>query len=382
MRNQAMEKALRSMLVIVLAGGSGTAGRAEEPAPVAEGAAGAAAATGKEASKTQAKGTEAGASSAAGAAKDAARGEDRGHRALTAPPIFRLRDNTRIAGFPQVGTINVETAYGRLVVPVNELVRIRFAPEKDSNLEAQVKAQIARLGSDDFDTREDAMNKLRELGASAQKYLTEATSSEDEEVKTRAGALLTEMKEGGDEDASDDDSAALTGDDDEVVTSRFTIRGKIQERRYRVKSPYGELTVEPRNIVSIVFQEVSPSTADVSVPATHFAPANNWLETKLNVDKGERLEITAKGQIQLHNYGWTVGPEGTTNIGGTQFENFPQASLVARIGKKGKPFLIGQSYKGEANASGKLMFGIAFQRGQVSGAFEVKVDVKHAEGGK
>jgi hypothetical protein len=188
------------------------------------------------------------------------------------------------------------------------------------------------------------------------------------------------MKDDKEGEAEDEDCVPVGGEEDEVVTTRFVIRGKVLEREYRVKSPYGELSVSPRNTISIVFQEVTPSALETSVPATHFAPANNWLETKLNLEKGDRIEITAKGQIQLHNYGWTVGPEGTTNIGGTQFENFPQASLVARIGKKGKPFLVGQSFHGEANAAGKLMFAIAFQRGQVSGSFDVKVDVKRSEG--
>jgi hypothetical protein len=295
---------------------------------------------------------------------------------LGAPPVFRLRDNTRISGYPQIAAITVDTPYGRLTIPASDLVRIRFAREGDPNLEEEVKAQISNLGSEEFETREKATARLRELGPQAVPYLSEAAKADDEEVKTRAEALLAELKEAKDESEGDEDSTPIGGTDDEVVTVRFVVKGKVAERQYRVKSPYGELTVEPKNIVSIVFQQVALSAVQVSVPGTHFAPANNWLETRLNVEKGDRLDIGAKGQIQLQNYGWSVGPEGTTNLGGNQFENFPQASLVGRIGKTGKPFLIGPSYKGEANGSGKLMLGIAFQRGQVSGAFDVRVEVK------
>src|SRR5262245_43161035 len=65
--------------------------------------------------------------------------EEKGRRhLLSAPPIFRLRDSTRIMGYPQIQTVTVDTAYGKLVVPATEVIRIRFAQERDSDLESSV----------------------------------------------------------------------------------------------------------------------------------------------------------------------------------------------------------------------------------------------------
>ena len=146
-----------------------------------------------------------------------------------------------------------------------------------------------------------------------------------------------------------------------------------------VTTSYGELAVDRGAIISIVFQEYSPSEATFDVPGNYFAPQNKWFESKLAVSKDDQLDVVARGEIQLQNYGWTVGPEGSTDIGGNHFKDFPAASLVARIGDRGKPFLVGARHRGKANASGKLSFAIAFRGGQVSGAFNVRVRVKRQE---
>lgn len=301
------------------------------------------------------------------------------------PPIFRMYDGTKISGFPEVDQVTVDTPYGQLVVPRADLVRIRFAREKDPELAKRIQAEIERLESEEFEIREEATEKLRQFGADALKHLREAARSEDEEVKSRAETLIKEIEE--EEDAAgfdmmdDEDAVPIEGEDDEVVTVRFVIKGRVLERVFAVQSNYGDLKVDRKDIISVVFQEFTPTDAEVNVPANYFAPQNNWFESKLAVKKGDRIRVEARGQIQLLNYGWSVGPEGTTNIGGNHFKNFPVASLVARVGKKGKPFLVGPQYKGKADSSGKIMFALAFRGGNVSGSFNVKIQVKRDEDG-
>src|SRR2546425_2211181 len=57
-------------------------------------------------------------------------------------PMFRLRDGTFLAGVPDLKMFHVKTAYGGLVVPVNEVVRVRFASLKDEKVGRKIQENI------------------------------------------------------------------------------------------------------------------------------------------------------------------------------------------------------------------------------------------------
>jgi hypothetical protein len=297
------------------------------------------------------------------------------------PPTFRLRDGTRIAGFPQVERITIDTAYGRLVVPTRDIVRVRFAREDDPEMLERIRGAILKLGDEEFEVREEAMAALLDIGVPALKLLRQALESDDEEVKSRAQTLVGKIEETVDEGVDEDEDEAgvpIAGEDDEVVTLRFTAKGKIEERLFEVQSGYGPLKIDRKNIISIVFQENAPSEVEVSVPATAFAGANRWHQTKITVKKGAEITIAASGQVVLQNYGHAVDPDGSTQTPTKQFLTFNLGALVARVGN-GKPFLVGKSYRGRAPDTGKLAFGTAIRSGQVTGTFEVKVRLPEEE---
>ena len=102
------------------------------------------------------------------------------------------------------------------------------------------------------------------------------------------------------------------------------------------------------------------------------------MQTRVGVAKGKEIEIAASGMITLQNYGQQCGPEGSTGIGGHHFQSFPVGALIARVGKSGKPFLVGKKFRGKATEDGKLMFAVAY-RGNVAGSFAVKVKVEAKE---
>src|SRR5579872_6641580 len=60
----------------------------------------------------------------------------------------------------------------------------------------QIDAWIKQLGDDDFDKREEASKKLTEAGAAAEAALMKAAKSNDQEVRTRAEAILENFKYG------------------------------------------------------------------------------------------------------------------------------------------------------------------------------------------
>ncbi|MBN1422202.1 MAG: hypothetical protein JXP34_25735 [Planctomycetes bacterium] len=295
------------------------------------------------------------------------------------PPLFQLRDGSRIAGEPDTTTLEIDTAYGRLLVPIEDIVRIRFVREPEAGLAEKIAATVERLGSDDYDEREAATAELRKIGLPALDALKVAAKSEDEEVRTRAEALVAEVGEEI-EAAEEDDpgSAPLQGEDDEIVTRRFTIRGKVVKPTYLVKSKYGEFKVSRADIVSVTFVRGGGLHLQVKIPATAMA-AQTWVDTKADVTKGARLKIKASGTINVEAYGENATPDGSRRIG-NRFMNFPACALVGKIGRNGTPFLVGSDYDDASEEAGRLYLAIAAQpMGNVTGEYKARIDVEPAE---
>ena len=94
--------------------------------------------------------------------------------------------------------------------------------------------------------------------------------------------------------------------------------------------------------------------------------------------KGDRLVIRANGQMTVEGYNVRSGPEGNTRYSSTSFREFPVLSLVAKVGKTGKPFLVGREFAGKAPREGDLYLGIVpfRQNRPTTGSYRVKVNLR------
>jgi len=291
------------------------------------------------------------------------------------PPMFRLRDGTRLAGIPDITFFNINTHYGKLVVPVSEVERVRFAAAQDRELASQIEANVRALGSEEFDRREEAMAALQEIGVAALDALRKALESDDEEVKSRAEKLVAELEEALDEEDEETKPhlTPLGGNADEVVTVKFTVMGEIEEAVFSLQTRYGVLKLNREHILSIVFRESPFLKMTYPVPGDNFAADDKWMDTKLPLSKGQKLSIAASGQITLQNLNnESTGPEGASQHG-NPLKDFATGALVGKIGDKGEPFLIGPKYEGTANAEGTLRLGVSLKKTKVSGQYEVEV---------
>jgi hypothetical protein len=275
-------------------------------------------------------------------------------------PISHLRDKSKITGWPQIESLQVETPYGTLIVPRDQLVRVRFARRLPPDLRAKIEQLIDALGDEDFDKREAATQGLKEIGPPALGFLKKATKSSNEEVKSRAASLVAELREqvAGDERSVEDALPQIAGSEDEVVTVRMTIKGRVPAEQLLIKTRYGNLRVAVADLNGILFKPTGPTSVTVDVSAQVQPPAN-WVDTKLEVEKDQKIKITASGQIMVNNYGIVSGPAGNREWSGyATFGNFPMLSLVGKVGKKGKPFLVGTSYSGRVKGKGRLYLAV------------------------
>ncbi len=295
------------------------------------------------------------------------------------PPMFRMRDGTRIAGRVELSELTVTTVYGVLAIPVEELVRVRFSERPDPEREERIRELVDQLGSDEYDLREEASEELARVGLPALELLREAAKSEDQEVKTRAEKLVGDLEEELEEQEDDERTflVPLRGNEDEIMTLRFTVLGRVDRREFGIKTSYGELKLSRDDIMSIVFREPPYLRKSFKIGGSKaFAANGKWIDTGIEVAAEAPLKIIASGTINLSNYGQNAGPEGTPNVSGNQLEKFAAGALVAKIGDKGKPFLVGSEYEGAASGSGKLFLGVSLKSGSVKGTFAVEVQVK------
>ena len=129
------------------------------------------------------------------------------------------------------------------------------------------------------------------------------------------------------------------------------------------------------DLQAVTFQSVGAVSKKLQIQAS-YQPPGNWLDTKMNLEKGQRLRIEASGTMHVSNYGVSSGPGGTRYGGGNSYKKFPQLALIGKVGKNGKEFLIGKKYKSKAPKAGKLRLSVVPFRYHPSGAagkYDVKV---------
>ena len=292
-------------------------------------------------------------------------------------PLFYLRDRSKVAGSPKIDTLVVQTRYGKLSIPRGELVRLRFVQRVDSKIKEAVRQLLKKLEDEDFDVREEAQKQLEKVGTAALPLLREAMGSENEEFTDRVEILVEELEEQLETDSGSLGSSmpTLRGTDDEIVTTRMKIKGRVDLEKIAIQSRYGELMVDIADLQAVTFQSVGAVTKKLQIQPG-FQPPGNWLDSKMNLEKGQGLRIEASGTMHVSNYGVSSGPGGTRHHGSTSYKKFPQLALIGKVGKNGKEFLIGEKYKSKAPKAGKLYLSVVpfrYHPSGVAGKYEAKV---------
>ena len=111
-------------------------------------------------------------------------------------------------------------------------------------------------------------------------------------------------------------------------------------------------------------------------------PAAGWVDTGVDVNAGDTLQVTAKGQLQYTNAKQPNGAGGLPRGFGDLVRNLPvnsagRGALVGRIGSSeaARPFLIGESMDHAVIVSGRLFIAVnetTFD--QATGSFHVSIN--------
>lgn len=299
----------------------------------------------------------------------------------------KFADNSVVTLHVSDASLAVTTKYGKLNVPLDDVKRIELGFRYPEGMEAKITAATDDLASTDFKTREQAQKQLLAYGELALPAVRKAMKSTVVEASRRAEEVLKKL-----EDTLPKEKLELR-EYDVIVTATMTIKGTIETTSLKAKSKYfGETTVKLADL-----RELRPlgssATESFTIDSNKYAKQGwtTWHDTNLDVGDDGGLEVTASGKIDQWAQSpgqYTSGPNGNNAVvvgpgqqpgvfpGGVQ-QQFKAGALYGKIGEKGTPFLLGESYKqAKAPGNGRLFIIIGPSNWNNDSVGEYKVSIK------
>jgi hypothetical protein len=296
----------------------------------------------------------------------------------------RLMDGSILRMVVLQEQIEVTTSYGKLTVPVKQVLRIDFGVHLPEGMEQKIGQSIEQLDSDNYKLREVAVKNLVSWGPYAYPQVYRATKSELAEVAKRSSMALEKIR------AKHPSDKLRLRDEDIIVTTKFTMVGRITTPALKVKSEtFGELDLALSKLRAIRWPNAILEL-DVAVDAERYGSGpNQWMDTGFEVLTGGKLVIAASGTINLWPQGgvnstYQSTAKGYSGAGVVAGNGHRPGTLLARIGADGPAFVVGERYEGAPTRDGKLYLQIVPSPWNCasSGVYQVKImpRIEGAEG--
>ncbi len=304
-----------------------------------------------------------------GAEQESSDDEEQGEDRPTPPPIdeqliqLELWDGSTISGKLKIESLDIETSYGRLTVPIGQIKQVLPGLQSYPELKARIDRLVESLGDKDFDVRESSQRELSGMGVMVLNLLDSYQHLGSAEQKKRLKEIQVELHAIADDlqDSGEFDSERMLSLRDTVVTKEFTIVGAVQTTDFLLQTRFGDLNVKLNDIKAgdrTVFGSQEIVRKQVKVGAEAFfqrKPAN----TRIRVNRGDRIKISASGNVNWTNWSQNSTPDGLPNQG--NYQGITSGKLIARVGNSGKFVEIGSKGEFRASSAGVLYLGIAMQ---------------------
>ena len=305
------------------------------------------------------------------------------------PQFLRIEmwDGTVVSGIVSVAAIDVETEFGSLQIPISRLVDFRPGLVSLPELKTKVDMLVEQLGDREFKTRESAHRQLVAMGPMLAGMLSRLDDGGDAERKKHLVKIKEEVAANLDEEEEDGPPSARIAEGDRIQTPDFAILGKIVQEEFQIKSKIGDLRIM---LSDVKLADRGVAMKSQAFRKTVYVPGSTFFQkkpisTRIRVNKGDKIEISATGIVQWTNWSQTASPNGLPNQG--NWNGLSNGSLAARIGAEGGSIIgIGSDNSFKAEKSGVLYLAIAMPDNYVknksyrwTGKFKAKVKVQPAE---
>jgi hypothetical protein len=269
-----------------------------------------------------------------------------------AAPELRFADNSSVRLALLQDKIEVQTRYGKLIVPLADIRTIDFAVRVPADVTRRLEAAATDLASEDVQTRAKASAELLALKELAWPVVQGLAKSTNKDLARRAIELQEKLHSQLSEEQRNMRAY------DVVRTDAFTINGTILGTGLKARSPYfGEVEVKLANLRSYRRMRANDMDRELVVNAAKYGlqQPRTWLDTGIELDGETGVSIKASGEIDLQggNGQFKSSPAGNGQFG-NRGETFLPGALVGRIGEKGPEFLIGDHHDSRSGERGKL----------------------------
>lgn len=284
-----------------------------------------------------------------------------------------LIDGSRLVGEWLQETLDIDTKYGVLKIPVSEVVNVDIAPRLTPEERVKFDRAVSDLSSEKYATRQRAAAVLTGLGKRGA-FVLQSEPLADLEAQERSKKILAAA---GLLEPPGGPTPAKLVSCDTVLTKQFTPTGTIACSHLKIRTAHlGEQTFALAAVENI---RVDGGQFRLVVDAgRHGSPGKEWHASPVVLSDRRNITITASGNVDL----WPMGPGqyictpkgfSTTGQGGIHMAG----SLIGKYGEAGEQFVIGERYTGTTR-TGRLYLWIVPSpwNNNSTGAYDVNITVE------
>lgn len=305
-----------------------------------------------------------------------------------------MRDGSVMSGSTNMPSVSLVTDYGTLNVPIKNVSTIEFGITPDKSNKQKVNSLLLQLNTSDNSKNTNAYSELIKLPISTIPLIEEfILSNEDkpiEGIENTPESVLSELKA----KYNVLDSYA----DKDVITIDFDYKmgGIYSLKEISLSTEYGQLTIPKDKIkkVDVTYSSNNSELKTFVLQATKNISSNNnggWLKTGIMIKAGQKVNITATGEIVLaslsNNKYYPNGKTTTSTTVGSEYGDdlatttttYPSyGNVVYKIGDNGTAMRVGDKFNGTINTSGMLYLSIyeTVYNAANTGSYVVKVKMK------
>lgn len=279
-----------------------------------------------------------------------------------------LRDGSVYNGSISIKSVDLQTEYGKLTIPLKNVTSIEVGLTPDRSNKAKLENLAAQLSNEVEETRKIAYDELLKIKSAEIYVLTDYLYSDKYTPAVdnlwSLDQLISELKSklNLDDNIQEKDIISIDG--------QYLMGGIFTFPSVEIKTEFGALTIPKEKITKIEVTYV-PSTGNetskiITLTASKYISGNangGWFRTGINVTKGQRISITASGEVtlaSLSNAKYTPngasGTESSYISSGSTYPTYGQ--LVYKIGETGQIYTLGAKFNGPMTETGMLYISI------------------------
>lgn len=307
-----------------------------------------------------------------------------------------LRDGNVVSGTSKMASVSLNTAYGKLEIPIKNVTALDLGITSDKTTNDKVANLIKQLSNSNEQMRKTAFDELVKMDIKAVPAISDFIYSAKYEPSTytdyTADGALSELQ------SKYNVESAISDKDIVSIDYEYTMGGTYDFAKIELKTEYGTLSIPKEKIKHIdVMYSGDSGSGDMTfklLATKHISSntAGGWLKTGIMLKQGQKFSINASGEVVFASLsgskykpdgsiaGSTTAPindyEGEYNTGTT----YPAyGNVVYKIGETSTQTLkAGAKFNGTATTTGMLFISIyeTVYNATNSGSYTVKISLK------